>query len=209
MQLSFDADKHEYCLDGAIVPSVTEICKVYTMDEAMNADRYLRDVAADRGTRIHEACLAYDFGGDEVMGIVDRDIELYLQAYAQFLADYQIDGWELYEKALGSEAGGYAGTLDRYGLIDGRPIVLDIKTGTRINKEYCKAQLGGYRALLAINGYALPEEGWVLQLLKDGKYRIYRWSFAGRSLCLLFDAANALRRAAQVSKQEDKEGRSK
>ena len=168
--LTFDADKHEYRIDGEIVPSVTHITRFLSVDVMSGADPYMRDMAADRGTRIHEACTSYDFDGENAD--VDADIDGYVQAYARFKRDYQVGEWEMYERPLGGH--GYAGTLDRYGMIDGYRVLLDIKTGSKVNKVAAFAQLAGYDSLLESNTMDSADAYWVLHLKKDGKYTVYK-----------------------------------
>ena len=63
----------------------------------------------------------------------------------------------------------YAGTPDRIGKIDGKSTMLDIKTGSKVNKAVLAAQLAAYSFA------ALPltiEQHWGLQLKK-------RWEVQG------------------------------
>ena len=175
----FDEATHTYTVDGQVLPSVTEICRFLSYDVAVGANTAMRDYAADRGTRIHEACTLYDFEGEDAE--VDTDIVGYVQAYAAFKRDYNVTDWMYYEKPLGSVELGFAGTPDRIGLIDGKMTIVDLKSGSKINKYALECQLNGYEMLASLLeiDYSNPlsqglniEQLWGLQLKKDGTYRI-------------------------------------
>ena len=179
-KLIFNEERHEYSIGGVILPSVTEICRFLTMDVAEGANKEMRDAAAERGTRIHEACTMHDFEGDECE--VDGDIVGYVEAYAAFKRDYKIAEWLLYEHPMGSLERFYAGTLDRICYMDGSPTIIDIKSGTTVNKLVWAAQLKGYELLLRDEMEEnhndefnpLDLRSAILKLKKDGKYTLYR-----------------------------------
>lgn len=167
----FDEATHIYTVEGQELPSVTEIIRFLSFDAAVGADKAMRDYAAECGTRIHEACTLYDFEGEDAE--VDTDIVGYVQAYAAFKRDYGITDWLYYEKPLGSVRLGYAGTPDRIGLIDGCMTILDIKTGSKINKYALAAQLTGYHELAAVElGITNVSQRWGLHLKKNGSYSV-------------------------------------
>lgn len=168
-RLTFDEERHEYTVDGVVVPSVTQIIRFLSCDTAAAASPSMRDAAAERGSRIHAACTAYDFDGEDAE--VDGDIVGYVRAYATFLRDYCVKGWELFEAqcAYGDD---FAGTIDRYGVIDGVPTLVDIKTGSRLHMLTHRAQLAAYRQVLCAFGYDVNASA-ILHLKKDGTY-VYR-----------------------------------
>ena len=68
---------------------------------------------------------------------------------------------------------GIAGTVDRFGtLYDGRTCILDIKTGSQLHDAPLRAQLTGYKRLIAVNRSFYPEYLYALQLSKDGTYTV-------------------------------------
>ena len=167
MNIAFNEERHEYSVDGVVVPSVTQILKPLTVDTVEKAKPWLRDIAADRGTRIHQATMLMDYG-EEVEA--DHDIVGYLKAYQRFLDDYN-PKWEGIETLVYHDGLRYAGTIDRYGLIDGEKVVLDIKTGS-YNKHIMSAQLGAYvSALRKFNGFAAAN-AYDLMLSKYGTYQL-------------------------------------
>ena len=167
-KITFDAENHQYYIDGVEVPSVTTVCRFLAYDQKSDKP-WLARVAADRGTRIHAACAMIDYGEKP-----EEDFETagYLKAYRRFLKDYRPD-WEGIEYTVGSAEIGMAGTIDRFGtLYDGRSCILDIKTGSQLHDAPLRAQLTGYKRLLAVNIGFYPDYLYALQLSKDGTYHL-------------------------------------
>ena len=165
-KITFDAENHQYYIDGVEVPSVTTVCRFLSYDQKSDKP-WLARVAADRGTRVHEACAAIDYG---LYPEETEDISGYLKAYRRFLKDYRPD-WEGIEYIAGDTILGVAGTVDRFGtLYDGRTCILDIKTGSQLHDAPLRAQLTGYKRLLALDRGFYPEYLYALQLSKDGTY---------------------------------------
>ena len=168
MKISFDEAAHRYTVDGVEVPSVTTVCRFLAYDQKSDKP-WLARVAADRGTRIHAACAAIDYG---IEPEETDDISGYLKAYRRFLKDYRPD-WEGIEYIAGDTLLGIAGTIDRFGtLYDGRTCILDIKTGSQLHDAPLSAQLTGYKRLLALNRGFCPDYLYALQLSKDGTYHL-------------------------------------
>lgn len=168
--LTFDGATHTYTLDGIQLPSVTEITRFCAYD--YKSDRpWLAEAAASRGTAVHEACALIDYGEEPEE---TPEIAGYLKAYRRFLADYKPE-WKLIEHPIGSILLGYAGTLDRFGTIDGAPAILDIKTG-QLHDAALSAQLTAYAELRQTETYLLPPEPalYALKLSNDGTYILKR-----------------------------------
>lgn len=171
-QLVFDEGTHTYTLDGVELPSVTQICKPLTVDIAENAKPWLRDAAAERGTRVHEICAEIDLIGSAEDIEVPPDIAGYVSAYLDFLRDYRIKSWNAVEIPLGSSKLGYAGTIDRVGIIDGNRVIVDLKTGSRIDKPTLTAQLNGYRTLWETVKLEKVDRMCGLKLGRNGIYQL-------------------------------------
>lgn len=168
--LTFDEATHTYTLCGIRLPSVTEITRFCAYD--YKSDRpWLAEAAAIRGTAVHEACALIDYGEEPEE---TPEIAGYLKAYRRFLADYKPE-WKLIEHPIGSILLGYAGTLDRFGTIDGAPAILDIKTG-QLHDAALSAQLTAYAELRQTETFLLPPEPalYALKLSNDGTYILKR-----------------------------------
>ena len=182
MKIDFDAEKHEYSVDGEKIPSVSEILN------PLNAERYgllnamVLQEAARRGTAVHEATeqIDYELEPDE-----DPEIEGYVNAYYQFLFDHDAD-WLMIEQIVPyyrceGEPPIYAGTVDRFGWVDDELAVVDIKTYASMSTEAqltASCQTALYRDAIMwgkdswADDYTKPIKRYVLHLKKDGKYRL-------------------------------------
>ena len=163
----FDPDTHTYTIEGVAVPSVITVCRFLSYDQKSDKP-WLAKQAADRGTRIHAACCAIDYG----CAVEDTEgIEGYLLAYRRFLKDYRPD-WEGIEYLTGNLELGLAGTIDRWGtLYDGTPVIVDIKTGAALRDAPLRGQLTGYKRLLSNDRVRFhAEKLYALHLKRDGTY---------------------------------------
>lgn len=183
--VEFDEKTHTYTVDGVVLPSVTHIIRFLNYDTATTAKSWLRDVAADRGTRVHKYTMLYDFG--ESLTDIDFDCVGYLKAYMEFCRDVSHE-WTAIEKPLGDVTLGFAGTVDRHGIVYEREAVVDIKTGTKINAVAVAAQLSGYDVLLGHND---DLDHYCLQLCKDGTYKFTKHESGYRAFasCLYINKA--------------------
>lgn len=124
-------------------------------------------IAAERGTEIHKATQELDEKGE---CSIREDFAPYIAAYNNFLADKK-PVWEGIELMVQKD-GIYAGTLDRYGLVDGLHTIVDIKTSSKINKQtlalYTAAQ-NLYR--MAIQPFVPVDRLLILQIMRDETYK--------------------------------------
>jgi hypothetical protein len=155
-------------VDGKALPSVTDICKPLVSFGDINPA--IIQQAARRGSLVHEYTELIDYGIEPNDLEVEPELVGYVTAYACFLRDYKPQ-WELIEKPLYSLDLGYAGTLDRFGIIDGEQTIVDIKTSASANRATRIAwatQLTAYRALLG----CAEAKRYNLWLKKDGSYQL-------------------------------------
>lgn len=168
--LLFYDDSHKYTIDGEEVPSVSELTRFLTRELYNDAPQYFMDQAAKRGTSVHKATEAIDkFGTVEI----EDEYAGFVKAYVSFLKEHEVS-WGNIEWPVCNKENEmpYAGTIDRVGALDGKTVILDIKTTANISglhKLCYTAQLNLYR--LAVKEKPV-EELWVLQLKKDGTYKL-------------------------------------
>ena len=174
-KVQFDEATHTYTLDGKELPSVTHIIRYLAVDKANNADQNMALIARERGSAVHEATVMYDYSG-EIPDDFPTEYAPYMEAYVQFCRDYCIK-WELIEHQMGNETLGFAGTLDRFGVIDDKLCILDIKTSYKVDIPSLSAQLTAYHDLLLNEQFERLENTNIrhlgLQLMRTGKYRLY------------------------------------
>ena len=150
----YNAEKHEYTLDGVTVPSVTELAKKFSGLDTTWLEAHPE--FAERGTEMHNQ-LADWF----VNGTVPND-EKAIAITARFKRDPKQQNEVLvYNKTLG-----YAGTADMI-VADGKKIlgIIDFKssdnTSTR-NRNYYTCQLNLYRLALEDMGTDVSEAQMVV-----------------------------------------------
>jgi len=168
--LLFYDDTHRYTVDGEEVPSVSELTRFLTREVYTDTPQYFMDGAAARGTRVHKATESID---EYAKVECEDDIAPFVQGYVQFLRDKQ-PNWLHIEWPVCNHKS-YAGTVDRYGELDGKKVILDIKTTANISglhKVLYRAQLNLYR--LAVQLVSPVDELWILQLKKDGTYKLHQ-----------------------------------
>lgn len=167
--LFFDTD-HTYMLDGEKIPSVSELTRFISREIYSDINQFNLDRAADRGTAIHKATEVLDkYGSVEAT----EDIVPYVKAYIAFLKEHTVK-WEKIEYAVISPDKDYAGTIDRYGEVDGKKVILDIKSTANIGPAQRKLYEAGqnlYRK--ALEPLAPVEQLLILQLKKDGSYKLH------------------------------------
>ncbi len=162
-RLIFYDEGHEYQVDGEKVPSVSEILRFISREVYGDVAQYTLDNAADRGTRIHKACELLDkYGKVEC----DEDIAPYVKGYLRYLRDNKPQ-WTMIECAMLHNELRYAGTVDRFGTIDGSTVLADIKSSSVIQTRLVTPQLAAYAMLLPEK----PERLLVIHLVKDGTYK--------------------------------------
>ena len=81
--------------------------------------------AAERGTRVHRACLDFDLG---LVPDIQHEEAMYLDSYAQW-SHLCRPIWTTMEEPKHSERFDFAGTADRVGIINDKPVIVDLKTG--------------------------------------------------------------------------------
>ena len=166
-QILFIDEGHKYIVNGEEVPSVSELCRFLSREVYGDVAQFRLDNAAERGTKIHKACEVLDKYSKAEIG---NDILPYLQAYLLFRKEHQVV-WEKIEYQTYHPEHAYAGTIDRYGTVDGIPALLDIKSSSALQKPLAVAQLNLYRMMLEAAGTAV-EALYILHLKPDGKYKL-------------------------------------
>lgn len=168
-RLIFYDARHEYTVDGEKYPSVSEILRFISREIYDDTNQYALDHAADRGTSVHKATENIDRYGS---ADIEDEYAGYVQAYVSFLREHDVI-WSDIEKPMYHPVKHYAGTIDRFGVVDGFNTLVDIKTNATIKKPLVKAQLNGYEDMRQANEMTPAERLCCLQLKSDGTYRMY------------------------------------
>ena len=168
--LQFFDSGHVYMLDGERIPCVSDLCRFLHREIYRDAPLWQLEAAADRGTKVHAATEVLDKTG---RAEIEDDYLPYLEAYALFRQEHDVQ-WELIEHPDYHPAHRYAGTIDRYGLVDGFKTLLDIKTTYKVYKPLCSASLNLYRLILEARQKTV-ERLMILHLKKDGSYKLIKF----------------------------------
>lgn len=171
-KLIFYDDVHRYELDGENLPSVSEISRFASREVYGDISQYKLDNACSRGSSVHKSCELLD---KYRTCDVSDDIAPYIKAYVEFLKDGGVKEYLYIEKAFASSELKFAGTIDRVVQIDGKTIIVDIKSSSAIQKVLATIQLNAYKILLEENTDLKVDELWILHLQKDGKYKIVKF----------------------------------
>lgn len=166
-ELIFLEDPHVYLLEGETLPCVSDLCRFLHKEIYKEAPAWQMEVAALRGTAVHEATETLDKRGTAE---IEAEYASYLTAYTGFLNAHEV-AWEMVEASMYHPELMYAGTIDRYGLIDGKKTLVDLKTTYTVHRPLCKASLNLYRMMLEAKGYEV-EKLAILHLKKDGTYKL-------------------------------------
>lgn len=167
--LVFDAESHTYRFNGQLVPGVTTILKPITDFSAVPPQ--VLAAAAQFGTAVHLACELDDLGElDESQ--LDPALVPYLYGWRKFSVDHAVQ-WSLIEAAVYHPTFRYAGTLDRFGLVDGLNTVVDIKSSAQLYPSV-GPQLSAYANALPPGTTAVKR--MAVQLKADGTYTAKEYS---------------------------------
>ena len=196
--LVFFDQSHTYEVDGEPVPSVSEVTRFMSREIYGDITQFQLDNAAERGTAVHKALEVLDKYSEVEAA---EDIVPYIKAYLAFRKDHPTE-WKKIEYAVCHPDKLYAGTLDRYGTVDGIPTLLDFKTTSNIDPAHRHL----YTAAQNLYRRALPddmpvEQILILQLKKDGTYKLFNLDIDDK----LADACLSLHLALKKKKRKRKD----
>ena len=173
MRLDFDPVGHEYRLNGAIVPSVTQLLRPLIEDALGRIPPAILERKTAIGRAVHLATELIDAGSlDE--SSVDPSCLGYLDAYREFLSD-ESPVWAMSETPLAHPTWRYAGTLDRFGELRGNDCTVDIKTVLELHPSI-GVQTAAYDLLRQhAHGTDKPAARFALQLKPGGTYSLHEY----------------------------------
>lgn len=139
MILTFDPVKHEYTLGGQPVPSVSKVLEPLYDFRFVSPEALER--ARKRGTAIHKTVELYELGrlNEETL---HPSLAACLKQWLDFKQTMKYVP-RRQEMQVYSEKFGYAGTYDGDGDMDGRPMLLDLKSGEKYEPH--KVQTMAYK----------------------------------------------------------------
>lgn len=144
-EVTFDAELHEYTVDGDRYPSVTEILRDLSAREYRFVDKAVMEDAAWLGTAVH-LLIELDIAGTLDEAGLDERLVPYLEKWREFRAQ---SGFQplLSEQRVFSTRYRYAGTLDLFGTLNGRFALIDAKRCAKVPRT-AGPQTAGYEMAL-------------------------------------------------------------
>jgi hypothetical protein len=125
---TYDAANHLYRYGGRVVRGVSSVLAAGGL---ITAAAYYTHEARWRGTRVHDACLRLDLGVFDASELMNDEEAGCLESYGLW-REMVRPRWKHLEEARYSKRYDFGGTADRVGFDgQGRPLVLDFKTGGR------------------------------------------------------------------------------
>jgi len=179
MRVTFTESDHTYRDEaGVLVPGVTG-----TLSDAglIDGSEWFTEFSRNRGSMIHLATALYDRGELDMTSVDDRIVG-YVNAWIAFRRDSRFEP-VLIEHVVAHDNPRFAGTLDRAGVMGGKKVLLDIKTGKM--PRWTALQTAAYQR-------CVPEytTRCGIELRDDGTYRLH--TFGDRYDWTVFAAALAV-----------------
>ena len=138
--IEFYKDEHIYLVDGIIVPSITEMMRMWFGNKYNGISAAVLSRAADRGTKIHDAIqrLVETGEADEIPEVRGYN---FLSKHFGFTATRAEQQVILFHEDIPIAAGRFDLEINENGKIGGA----DIKTTSTLDKDYLALQLNLYR----------------------------------------------------------------
>ena len=170
-EIKFLDEDHSYWLGEKRLPSVTQLMKPLFDFEWINKEVLERKSAI--GSAVHKATEIFDLGL-QFESDLHPLVQPYFEAYQKFTDEIK-PTWQGIEERVHNKSLGYAGTLDRFGVIQGEESLLDIK---------CVATVSA-GAFVQCSAYAEARgnpnaKRFALQLKPDGKFELHESKAAHR-----------------------------
>ena len=153
---------------GRVIPGVTSLLKPLFGFEWINEQVLERK--SKLGTAVHFATELHDKGEDLTEYDFHIDTIPYIDAYMTFMNEVK-PTWDGIEELVVNQKLGYAGTLDRRGVMYDKPTLLDIKCVAQVSPGAFVQDSAYLEAVCP--GNTLDYKRFVLQLKPDGQYRLY------------------------------------
>lgn len=167
--LHFDEPSHTYTVDGARVPSVTQV--LAACYDFSHVPPGVLAAKGELGTAVHAAC-ELDDADDLDEESVHEAVRPYLDAYRLFKT-HKCTHVIATEKIVHHPVHQYAGKLDLLTEFDGARWLVDWKTPLVISPAVA-LQTAAYAAALP-DAYSGPWKRAALQLKNDGTYRLHEF----------------------------------
>lgn len=168
MNLTFEPAGHVYRLDGAVVPSVTQV-----LAPLYDLDRIPRDVL-ERKRQIGEALdeiIVLDLADDLDESTVDPELSGYFEAFRRFRVEKKFVAAAVQQR-VASLKWRFAGTPDALGLIEGEPALPDWKATYSMHPAVALQTAAYVQACIEMGSPEKNIKRYGVQFCPDGRYNI-------------------------------------
>lgn len=164
----FDKERHTYHLDGHQLQGITGMLhRRLFPSEYANISQKVLDNAARRGSAIHDACEVYDNEG------IYTEYTDEVDAYAEATKKKKLH--HLASEYLVTDGDYFASAIDKVFVVDDHTVDLgDIKTTSKLNKEYVAWQLSIYAYLFESQNPEIKVRHLYAIHIRDGKCKVVK-----------------------------------
>lgn len=151
-EFRFEADTHSYFLGAKRLPSITQLLD---LGQIVSGAAYFTEASRNRGTEVHRLCQDYDLGALDITTLESpfRGYACgYVAACQALKPEWDEDGIEVADHHPDL---GFAGRIDRTGLVFGRRTVCEIKSAVKAKHHPTQTAL---QAILKAYWWKLPPE---------------------------------------------------
>lgn len=168
MSFTFDVEKHEYRLQGKVLPSVTQVLAI--VNDFDRIPRAILEHARERGECLHRAVNLYNRDDLEFESL-DNDTSADVYAWARFLRE---SGAVVIasESPVYHEQFGYAGTPDVVLDWNGRIVIPDLKSTYSVPRTVGPQTAAYAEAYRSMHAGRRPERYCIH--IKDGNYKAHK-----------------------------------
>ena len=168
MNLTFDPTGHIYTLDGARVPSVTQV-----LAQCYSFDRIPHDVLEHKrqiGSALDEIIIL-DLEDDLDESTVDPALSGYLEAFRRFRAEKRFIAVAV-QKAVASLKYRFAGTPDAWGSLEGEDAICDWKATYSMSPAVALQTAAYHGAGVEMGEFKASTKRFGVQFCPDGTYNL-------------------------------------
>ena len=163
----FDKENHTYYLDGKHLSGITGMLKKRLFqDEYAGISQEVLNNAAKRGSEIHDACECLDNGL-----VVVTDYIAEAEAYEELKEEKQLK--HAASEYLVTDGQHFASAIDKVYEVDDSTVDLaDIKTTSKLNKDYVSWQLSIYAYFFEMQNPHITVRNLYAIHIRDGKAKL-------------------------------------
>ena len=159
MKVEYLENKHQYIIDGKIVPAVSTLVAYATGNIYSDVPEFILEKARVHGLAVHDAIENY-----ERTGVINEEHAYEVRTYADLKEKYLLNVKDM--EQIIHYKNHYGG---RYDILDLEGNLWDIKTTSKFHKRNLEWQLGLYYLGMGVE----RDIGYCIHIPKKGKAKVY------------------------------------